>query len=257
MATSTHFPAQIATLSAEVASAHDTATVDLSPSHHATSDGAVPSKLERDHLNIAMEERNLGDDKAASASADEVDEKGRRPLAMGTNEEYFLVAALYWSMCMSSPFLLFSARSAHSSLGTVVGGWNDSSIGPLLLRIQSHYAVSYTIVSLMFVVTFVGVVMAAVSNVFVTDRFGFGKARPGHSTALLKAAKPDLHALQQVITLGAFLQAVSYAMQAPAPPLAVFLLSYIPGGIGLGLQDAQANTFVSRLPNTTSKMAWL
>lgn len=55
-----------------------------------------------------------------------------------------------------------------------VVGWNDASVGPLLLRIQDHYNVSYTIVSLLFITAFCGFFTAAVANVPLNDRFGIG-----------------------------------------------------------------------------------
>jgi hypothetical protein len=56
-------------------------------------------------------------------------------------------------------------------------GWNDASVGPLLLRIQDHYNVSYTIVSLLFITAFCGFFTAAVANVPINDRFGIGWVR--------------------------------------------------------------------------------
>ncbi len=57
----------------------------------------------------------------------------------------------------------------------VESGINDSSQGPLILRIQSWYGVSYTVVSLIFIFGFLGFFTAAVINVWMTDRYGFGK----------------------------------------------------------------------------------
>lgn len=55
-------------------------------------------------------------------------------------------------------------------------GWSDATTGPLLLRIQSHYSVSYPIVSLLFICAFVGFFTAAVINIWLTDKIGYGKA---------------------------------------------------------------------------------
>jgi hypothetical protein len=55
-------------------------------------------------------------------------------------------------------------------------GWSDATTGPLLLRIQSHYSVSYPIVSLLFICAFVGFFTAAVVNIWLTDKIGYGKA---------------------------------------------------------------------------------
>ena len=67
----------------------------------------------------------------------------------------------------------------------VAPGWNDASVGPLLLRIREHYGVSsylverrlaltvrlsqvsFTVVSLTFVANFVGFLSAAIMNGWV------------------------------------------------------------------------------------------
>ena len=128
----------------------------------------------------------------------------------------------------------------------VLAGWNDSSIGPLLLPMREHYNVcinfpstlnvatrlipslrspflvltpssslflpqiSLTIVSLTFVFNFIGFLIAAVANVWLTDQFGFGKT----------------------ILLGATCQMVAYALQCWAPPFPLFCFSFVVSGIG-------------------------
>ncbi|CAE6452859.1 unnamed protein product [Rhizoctonia solani] len=77
-----------------------------------------------------------------------------------------------------------------------VAGWNDASTGPLLPTIQDHYGVNFTVVSMLFVSGFVGFISAAVINIHLTDRLGFGK----------------------VIFLGAMLQVFAYSVLAPALP---------------------------------------
>jgi fucose permease len=63
---------------------------------------------------------------------------------------------------------------SHTLISWLIG-WSDASIGPLLLRIQEEYSVSYSIVSLIFISNFVGFFAAALSNVWFTDRLGLGK----------------------------------------------------------------------------------
>ncbi|PSS32039.1 hypothetical protein PHLCEN_2v2184 [Hermanssonia centrifuga] len=62
--------------------------------------------------------------------------------------------------------------TAHIQFATMcwtlfLAGWNDGTTGPLLPRIQSNYHVSVQFIS--------GFVVAALANVHLTDRFGFGK----------------------------------------------------------------------------------
>ncbi|PPQ65344.1 hypothetical protein CVT26_000057 [Gymnopilus dilepis] len=117
-----------------------------------------------------------------------------------------------------------------------LAGWNDGSTGPLLPRIQEVYHVGFTIVSLIFVFACVGFIAGAVSNIHLTDKLGFGKT----------------------IVFGSLCQIVAYAIQAGAPPFPVFVLAYTINGVGLALQDAQANGFVATLKDhPESKMGVL
>ncbi len=152
------------------------------------------------------------------------------------------VSGLWWLQVWSRLALLLvclAVNHLHSSLS----GWNDSQTGPLLLRMQANYHLTYTIVSLIFVFAFLGFLTACLSNVWLTDRLGFGKvsARP------LSARACHTEVILQVITLGASCQVVAYAIQASAPPFPVFCLSFFISGVGMGLQDAQANTLIATL----------
>ncbi len=51
----------------------------------------------------------------------------------------------------------------------------------------------------------------------------------------------------KVIVGGASCQIIAYAIQAGAPPFPAFCLSFFINGIGMGIQDAQANTLVANL----------
>ncbi|KAF9475148.1 MFS general substrate transporter [Pholiota conissans] len=118
----------------------------------------------------------------------------------------------------------------------IVAGWNDGTTGPLLPRIQEVYHVNFTIVSLIFVFACIGFVGGAIANMYMTPRFGFGK----------------------VIVFGAVCQAVAYAIQCSAPPFPVFVMAYTINGVGMALQDAQANGFVATLSsNAEAKMGVL
>ncbi|KAA1472078.1 MFS general substrate transporter [Dentipellis sp. KUC8613] len=117
-----------------------------------------------------------------------------------------------------------------------LAGWNDGTTGPLLSRIQSVYNVGYTIVSLIFISNCVGFVVGSVSNIWFTDRLGFGKT----------------------IVLGSVTQVVAYCLQAPAPPFPLFVIAYCLNGFGIALQDAQANGYVaSYKDNGAAKMGML
>ncbi|EJF59568.1 MFS general substrate transporter [Dichomitus squalens] len=117
-----------------------------------------------------------------------------------------------------------------------LAGWNDGTTGPLLPRIQTVYHVNFAVVSLIFVCNCVGFLSGAAANVWLTDRFGFGK----------------------VMVLGSLAQVIAYTIEAPAPPFPVFVIAYAINGFGLALQDAGANGFVASLKeNAATKMSVL
>ncbi|KAI0819203.1 MFS general substrate transporter [Trametes gibbosa] len=117
-----------------------------------------------------------------------------------------------------------------------LAGWNDGTTGPLLPRMQSVYHVGFTLVSLIFVFNCLGFVVGAAANVWLMDRFGFGK----------------------VMIIGAVAQIIGYALEAPAPPFPVFVVGYFVNGFGIALQDAGANGYVASMKeNTSTKMGIL
>ncbi|KAJ7267042.1 major facilitator superfamily domain-containing protein [Mycena haematopus] len=109
-----------------------------------------------------------------------------------------------------------------------LAGWNDGTAGPLIPRIQQVYHVGFAVVSLIFVFACVGFIGGAMINVPLTDRLGFGK----------------------MLTLGSICQIIAYSLQAPAPPFPVFVLSFVINGVGVAIQDAQANGYVASLKHS-------
>jgi hypothetical protein len=51
----------------------------------------------------------------------------------------------------------------------------------------------------------------------------------------------------QVIVLGSVLQQVAYALQIPALPFPAYVMSFTINGIGLAMQDAQANGYTASM----------
>ncbi|KAG8931624.1 hypothetical protein FRC02_002446 [Tulasnella sp. 418] len=111
-----------------------------------------------------------------------------------------------------------------------VVGWNDGTLGPLLPRIQDHYHVGFTVVSLLFISSCVSFIGGAIANVYLSDRLGFGKTIAG----------------------GAALQIAAYAILAPAPPFPVMCIAYGLCGFAMALQDAQSNAFIASIPRNAS-----
>ncbi|KAJ7165532.1 major facilitator superfamily domain-containing protein [Mycena crocata] len=139
-----------------------------------------------------------------------------------------------------------SIRNQHNiqeriQLGTLcwtlfLAGWNDGSVGPLVPRIQQVYHLGYTIVSLLFVLQFVGAICGALLNVGLNEKYGFGK----------------------LLLLGSSMQVVAYTLQAAALPFPVFVLGSFINGAGLAIQDAQANGYVAGIAeNSETKMGFV
>ncbi|RPD55992.1 MFS general substrate transporter [Lentinus tigrinus ALCF2SS1-6] len=104
-----------------------------------------------------------------------------------------------------------------------LNGWNDATAGPLLPRIQAYYGIGFAIVSLIFVCSTVGFITGAFLNVYLTDKYGFGK----------------------VIVIGSILQCIAYALVAPGGPFPLMCVAYSLVGFGLSLQNAHYNAFVA------------
>jgi hypothetical protein len=84
--------------------------------------------------------------------------------------------AIYLALFTAGKFAPRSIASTRRVNSHVLhAGWSDASTGPLLLRIQNHYSVSYTVVSVIFICNFSGFLLAALTNVWFSDRFGMGK----------------------------------------------------------------------------------
>ncbi|GLB45221.1 putative related to tetracycline resistance proteins [Lyophyllum shimeji] len=117
-----------------------------------------------------------------------------------------------------------------------LAGWNDGTLGPLLPRIQSVYHVGFAVVSLLFVLACLGFIAGALINVPLSDKLGFGK----------------------VIVIGSLFQVVAYSIMAPALPFPALVIAYFINGIGIAMQDAQANGYVAALEsNAEAKMGLL
>ncbi|KAK7681359.1 hypothetical protein QCA50_015450 [Cerrena zonata] len=85
----------------------------------------------------------------------------------------------------TAPVLSPAEKANHRSKGRqhfaalcyciLLEGWNDGSTGPLLPTIQRYYNLGFALVSLLFVFNCIGFVSGAMMNVYLNDRFGFGK----------------------------------------------------------------------------------
>ncbi|KAI0350879.1 MFS general substrate transporter [Trametes cingulata] len=117
-----------------------------------------------------------------------------------------------------------------------VMGWNDGTTGPMLPRIQENYHVTFAVVSLIFVSNTIGFVGGAFANVYLTDRFGFGK----------------------VLVAGSFIQVAAYGMIIPAGPFPLLCVAFVFIGFGLSMQHAHCNSYVAAVKHhTRTKLGFL
>ncbi|KAI0792322.1 MFS general substrate transporter [Abortiporus biennis] len=116
-------------------------------------------------------------------------------------------------------------------------GWNDGTTGPLLPTIQRYYGIGFAVVSIIFILNCVGFISGALSNVYLNDKFGFGK----------KHFHP-----------GAIAQTCAYVLLGPGGPFPLMCIAFLFAGFGISLQNAQANGFVGSLKrNGELKMSFL
>ena len=106
-------------------------------------------------------------------------------------------------------------------------GLNDAATGTLIPFLQPAYNVGLLEVALLYLINFIGWLVAAFSNVHVMSRIGQGG----------------------LLVVGACLQLFGSALQFWRPPFPVFAISYFFTGIGIAYQDAQAQTFAANLEN--------
>ncbi|KAH9899243.1 MFS general substrate transporter [Cubamyces lactineus] len=111
-----------------------------------------------------------------------------------------------------------------------VAGWNDGTVGPLLLRLQAVYHVGYALVSLIFIVNTVGFVIGASTYLYLTERFKFGV----------------------MVVLASVIAIVGYALETSAPPFPAYVVGYLLTGFGMSFLDAGSNAFVASLSEDTS-----
>lgn len=103
--------------------------------------------------------------------------------------------------------------------------------------------------SYFWVANFIGAFAAGMSNVYLTDRLGFGLVSLIHIVCIRNYAD------NQVTPLAAMLQFVAYFFASFAPPYPIFVSVFTLNGMGFGLQDALANVRVLCLSLSTSILA--
>ncbi|KAL1669738.1 major facilitator superfamily domain-containing protein [Schizophyllum commune] len=109
-------------------------------------------------------------------------------------------------------------------------GWNDGAPGALLPTMQARYNIGFITVSMIFISYAAGYIVGGFSNVYLSDKLGFGKT----------------------MFVGSVLQSIAYIMQIPAPVFPVFAVAFFFAGFGLSLQNAGSSSFVGGLKNPST-----
>ncbi|PPJ60434.1 hypothetical protein CBER1_07340 [Cercospora berteroae] len=117
---------------------------------------------------------------------------------------------------------IFSAAIAFFNAGV-----NDGSLGALIPYILRHYHISTGWMAIPYGVSFFGWLLAALVIAYVRLSFGSGG----------------------VLALGALLQFLAQLVRFWTPRFGLLAFSFFPICLGQGLQDSQANDFVSKIVN--------
>ncbi|KAK7747937.1 hypothetical protein SLS53_001189 [Cytospora paraplurivora] len=119
--------------------------------------------------------------------------------------------------------------------GLVLMGLHDAAIGALIPYIEDYYAISYTVVSLLFLVPFVGYLAAALSSNLIHHHYG-----------------------QRGIAIAAPLcRLIGYIIVALHPPYPVLPVAMLFPGFGNGLEDSAWNAWVGNLQNANELLGFL
>ncbi|KAK8078394.1 hypothetical protein PG996_004564 [Apiospora saccharicola] len=117
----------------------------------------------------------------------------------------------------------------------VIMGMSDACIGPLIPYIEEYYHISYTLVSLLFLTSFVGYLVAALSNNLVHHHLG------QRGVALIA---PSARILGYILM----------CMHLPFPALPVFMM--LPG-FGSGLEDSAWNAWIGNMASANELLGFL
>ncbi|KAI0705166.1 major facilitator superfamily domain-containing protein [Cytidiella melzeri] len=134
-----------------------------------------------------------------------------------------------------------------------LAGWNDGSQGPLLPTIQRAHNIGFGIVSLLFVFNAVGYVVAAVANVYLDEKYGFGKV----NQFWLEPTSPSMNSHEYICPSGSISQTLAYVLLAADGPFYLMCIAFGFQGFGFCFQVTQGNTFVGTLEDASTKLGIL
>ncbi|OJJ98600.1 hypothetical protein ASPACDRAFT_44233 [Aspergillus aculeatus ATCC 16872] len=115
------------------------------------------------------------------------------------------------------------AKILSAGFSFFVAGVNDGSLGSLIPYVIRSYHVSTNLVVVVYVSTFAGWLLAAVTNSALCQYLGLGA----------------------ILALGAALQVLSHALRAWLPPFSLYVVTFFLASLGQGYNDTHANTYVA------------
>ncbi|PGH15019.1 hypothetical protein AJ79_02701 [Helicocarpus griseus UAMH5409] len=110
-----------------------------------------------------------------------------------------------------------------SGFSFFVAGINDGSLGSLIPYVLRSYHIGTNLVVVIYGVTFLGWLIAAVTNSSICQYLGLGS----------------------ILALGAALQVIAHALRAWLPPFALYTATFFLVTLGQAYNDTHANTYVS------------
>lgn len=113
-------------------------------------------------------------------------------------------------------------------------GFSDAAPGALLPSMESHYNISYSVVSLIWMSSAVGFVLVACFSHKIVPWFG----------------------TRWAVTYGICLSVIGYSCIASGGPFPLVCVGFFAIGIGLALVLAQSNIFLSKLENPSKYLAF-
>ncbi|KAF2131701.1 MFS general substrate transporter [Dothidotthia symphoricarpi CBS 119687] len=126
-------------------------------------------------------------------------------------------------------------RTGAAFWSFVVMGSNDAAYGALIPYLQSHYSLSFLIISLIFLSPLVGYTASALLNNIIHMRFGQRGVAIGASSCHLTA----------------------YIVIALHPPYPVLVVIFMLAGFGNGLADAAWNAWMGNMANPNEVLGFL
>ncbi|KAF3989895.1 hypothetical protein FT663_02465 [Candidozyma haemuli var. vulneris] len=119
------------------------------------------------------------------------------------------------------------------SLWSACGGFSDAAPGALLPSMESHYDISYAVVSLIWMSNAVGFILVACFSHKIIPWFG----------------------KRWSITYGIFSSVAAYSCIASGGPFPLICFGFFLGGVGLATVLAQSNVFLSKLDKQSKYLA--